>query len=221
MGLLYLHNDNFAPKAMAYLDRAIAMSPNDGALYNLRGVAWSKLEDPARAEADWRKAAELAPRDHQLHVNIAADHLRRGNVDEAIASLQTALAIDPKDARAHSNLGSAHVRRGDFEAAVEDLTQAIAIDRDYATAYSNRSYAFFRKGDAARALEDADRAIALDVRLAMAYVNRGHALAALGRMDDAADSYRTGLDCEPAPSIRDEALRGLERIGASDDDDDE
>ena len=30
MGLLYLHNDNFAPKAMAYLDRAIAMSPNDG-----------------------------------------------------------------------------------------------------------------------------------------------------------------------------------------------
>jgi len=221
IGLLYLHNDNFAPKAMAYLDRAIAMSPDDGALYNLRGVAWSKLDDPIRAEADWRKAAELAPRDHQLHVNIAADHLRRGNIDEAIASLQAALAVDPKDARAHSNLGTAHERRGDFTAAIDDYTRAIAIDRDYANAYSNRSYAFLQTGDATRALEDADRAIALDVRLAMAYVNRGHALAALARTDDAADSYRTGLDCDPAPSVRDEALRGLERIGAPIDGDDE
>src|SRR5688500_10481188 len=91
MGLLYLHNDNFAPKAMAYLDRAIAISPDDGALYSLRGVAWSKMGESDRAEADWRKATELAPQDNQLHVNIAADHLRRGNLDAAIASLQTAL----------------------------------------------------------------------------------------------------------------------------------
>jgi Flp pilus assembly protein TadD len=223
MGLLYLHNDNFAPKAMAYLDRAIAMSPDDGVLYNLRGVAWSKMGDSERAEADWRKSAELAPRDNQLHVNIAADHLRRGNLDEAIASLRTALTIDPNDARAHSNLGTAHERRGEFDAAIEDYDRAIAIDRNYANAYSNRSYAYFRKGDAPRALEDADRAIALEFRLAMAHVNRAHALAALGRTDDAAVSYRAALDCDPSPSVRDEALQGLERIGASpsyDDDDD-
>jgi Flp pilus assembly protein TadD len=220
MGLLYLHNDNFAPKAMAYLDRAIAMSPNDAVLFNLRGVAWSKMGESERAEADWRTAAELAPRDNQLHVNIAADHLRRGNLDEAIASLQTALTIDPNDARAHSNLGTAHERRGDFDAALEDYGRAIAIDRNYANAYSNRSYAYFRKGDVSRSLDDADRAIALEFRLAMAHVNRGHALAALGRTRDAADSYRTALDCDPSPSVRDEALRGLERIGASPSDDD-
>jgi Flp pilus assembly protein TadD len=228
MGLLYLHNDNFAPKALAYLDRGIAMSPNAAVLYNLRGIAWSKMGESERAEADWQKATELAPQDNQLHVNIAADHLRRGNLDAAIASLQTALRIDPKDARAHSNLGTAHERSGDFEAAIEDYGRAIAIDRNYANAYSNRSYAHFRNGDASRALEDADRAISLEFRLAMAHVNRGHALAALSRTDDAARSYRTGLDCDPNPSVRDEALRGLERIGASpsddgeyDDDDDE
>ena len=221
MGLLYLHNDNFAPKALAYLDRAIAMSPNDAVLFNLRGVAWSKMGESERAEADWRKAAELAPRDNQLHVNIAADHLRRGNIDEAIASLQTALSIDPKDARAHSNLGTAHERRGDFDAAIEDYGRAIAIDRNYANAYSNRSYAHLRKGDASRALEDADRAISLEFRLAMAHVNRGHALAALGRTREAAGSYRTALDCEPSPSVRDEAVRGLERLGASSSDDDD
>ena len=219
MGLLYLHNDNFAPKAMAYLDRAIAMSPTDAVLFNLRGVAWSKMGESERAEADWRKATELAPRDNQLHVNIAADHLRRGNLDAAVASLQAALAIDPKDARAHSNLGTAHERLGDFDAAIEDYNRAIAIDRHYANAHSNRSYAYFQKGDASRALDDADRAIALEFRLAMAHVNRAHALAALGRTRDAAETYRTALDCDPSPSVREEALRGLERIGASASDD--
>jgi Flp pilus assembly protein TadD len=219
MGLLYLHNDNFAPKAMAYLDRAIAMSPNDAKLYNMRGIAWSKMGESERAAADWRKATELAPKDNQLHVNIAADHLRLGNLDAAIASLRTALTIDPKDARAHSNLGTAHERQGDFDAAIEDYGRAIAIDRNYANAYSNRSYAHFRKGDASRALDDADRAISLEVRLAMAHVNRGHALAALGRTDAAADAYRTAMDCNPSPDVRDEALRGLERVGASSSDD--
>ena len=221
MALVYLHNDNFAPKALAYLDRAIAMSPDDARLRNLRGIAWSKTGEPERAAADWRKAAELAPQDNQLHVNIAADHLRRGNVDEAITSLHDALTVKPNDARAHSNLGSAYERRGDFDEAIEQYDRAIAIDRDYANAYSNRSYAYFRKGNASRALEDADRAIGLDVRLAMAYVNRGHALAALGRPDAAADSYRAALDTNADPSVRDEALRGLERIGASPSDDDD
>lgn len=221
MAMVYLHNDNFAPKALAYLDRAIAMSPDDAVLYNLRGIAWSKMDESERAAADWRRAAELAPRDNQLHVNIAADHLRRGNVDDAIASLQNALTIAPDDARAHNNLGTAYERRGDFDAAIEHHTRAIAIDAEYANAYSNRSYAYLRKGDAPRALEDATRAIALDLRLAMAYVNRGHALAALGRTDAAAESYRAGLDSNADPSVRDEALRGLERIGASPSEDDD
>jgi Flp pilus assembly protein TadD len=207
--------------ALVYLHRAIAMSPDDARLHNLRGIAWSKTGDPERAAADWRKAAELAPQDNQLHVNIAADHLRRGNIDEAIASLQNALTVRPNDARAHSNLGSAYERRGDFDEAIEEYDRAVAIDRDYANAYSNRSYAYLRKGDASRALSDADRAIGLDLRLAMAYVNRGHALAALGRPDAAADSYRAALDTNADPSVRDEALRGLERIGASPSEDDD
>ena len=55
MGLLYLHNDNFAPKAMAYLDRAIAMSPNDA-----RAVqpAWRRLVEDGRVGARRGRLAE-------------------------------------------------------------------------------------------------------------------------------------------------------------------
>ena len=50
MGLLFLHNPNFAPKAIAYFDRAIAVAPDDAYHYTLRGVAWSRMDEPERAD---------------------------------------------------------------------------------------------------------------------------------------------------------------------------
>lgn len=219
MGLLFLHNDNFAPKAVAYLDRAIALAPRDAQLYNLRGIAWSKMGEPDRASADWRKVTELSPRDPEPSMNRGIDFLRRGALDQAIEALQAALAIDPDHAKAHSNLGAAYERRGDLGCAIEHYNRAIALVPDYANAYSNRGYAYFRKGDYHRALEDCERAIALDRELGMAYVNRGHALSALGRPQEAADSYRSAIDLGSEPSVREEALRGLEGLAAADGDD--
>ena len=43
MATLYLHNDNFTAKAIEYLDQAIALSPRSADLYNMRGIAYSKL----------------------------------------------------------------------------------------------------------------------------------------------------------------------------------
>jgi len=46
----------------------------------------------------------------------------------------------------------------------------------------------------------------------MAHVNRGHALAALGQRDAAVASFRDALELEPAPEVRDEALRAYEKL---------
>ena len=43
MATLYLHNENFTAKAIEYLDEAIALSPRSADLYNLRGIAHSKV----------------------------------------------------------------------------------------------------------------------------------------------------------------------------------
>jgi Flp pilus assembly protein TadD len=215
MGLLYLHNDNYAAKAVAYLDRAIAIAPDDAQLYNLRGIAWSKLKDTARAEADWRKVAELSPGDPEPLLNRGVDFLRQGLLDQAIQALEAALAIAPDHATAHSNLGSALERRGDLDRAIQHCERAIAKVPDYSKAYSNRGYAYFRKGDYGRALEDCERAIALEPGLAMAHVNRGHVLAVLGRRDDALVSFRAALDLDADPAVHNEALRACERLDAA------
>src|SRR4029453_13759786 len=76
MGLLYLHNDNFASKAVAFFDRAIAIDPNNTSYYQLRGVAWSRMGNPQRASADWDKALALPPNDPNPHRARARDGLK-------------------------------------------------------------------------------------------------------------------------------------------------
>jgi Flp pilus assembly protein TadD len=213
MAMLYLHNDNFAPKAVEYLDKAIALRPGDADLYNLRGIAWSKMDEGERAAADWKRASELNPKDSQPLMNRGVDHLRRNEFDAAIDALNAARALEPENAMVSSNLGNAYEKRGDLARAVEHYDQAIALRPDYANAFANRGYARFRQGDYAGAVADCEKAVQLEPGLGMALVNRGHALAAAGEHRSAAESYYEALELQLAPEAREEALRGLESLG--------
>lgn len=212
MATLFLHNDNFAAKAVSYLDHALALCPDDPELYNLRGVAWSKMGDGARAAEDWRKAADLAPFDAGPYMNIGVDHLRQGALDQAIEAFGTALERDPEDATVHSNLGTAFQRRGDLGKAVASYDKAIALRPDYANAYSNRAYARHLMGDHDGAIEDCNTALELNGQLPSALVNRAHALAALKEHRSAAECYRLALDMGASPELREEILQGLETL---------
>jgi tetratricopeptide (TPR) repeat protein len=212
VAVIYLHNDAFAQKAIDYLDRAIRVSPNDADLHNLRGIAWSRAGDQARADADWQKVLELQPKSPEPYMNRGVDFLRHGAFAEAVESLQTAITIDPKYATAHNNLGVALERRGELDRAIEHYDRAIALAPKYARAYSNRGYARFRAKRHERAVEDCDHAIKLDQDLAVAYVNRAHALAALGHVERAAEDYQTAIDLVPSPEVIEEAEKGLEAL---------
>ena len=212
MATLYLHNDNFAPKAVSYLDNALALRPDDPDIYNLRGVAWSKMDEPERAAADWAKAAELSPRDPEPHMNRGVDYLRHQDYDLAIESFARAIAIDPKHATAHSNMGIAYERKGELDRAIEHYGKAIEARRNYANAYSNRAYAYFKKGEHEKALADCDRALQIDSGFGNAMLNRGHALAGLGRHEEAYQSFQDAIESDLQPEAHDEALRGLEAL---------
>ncbi len=212
LGTLYLHNENFSAKAVEALSQAIALRPADARLYNLRGIAYSKLKDEANATADLEKAAELAPNDPEPAMNRGVDHLERGEYDQAIAALTLALKINPKAPKAESNLGIAYERRGDLDAAIQHYDEAIRQAPKHANAYSNRGYAYHLKGDYQRALDDCDRALKLRSDLVPAMVNRGHALAGLGRIDEAIASYEDALESGGDATFHDEALKALEKL---------
>jgi Flp pilus assembly protein TadD len=223
MATLYLHNDNFTAKAIEYLDQAIALSPRSAELHNMRGIAYSKLGDGDRADADFRKVTELSPRAAEAHMNRGVDFIRQGDFDRAIDALKYATTVNPKLAMAFSNLGTAYQKKGDLDAAIDSYNRAITLRARYPIGFANRAYTYYLKGEHDRAIADATHAIELDDRLPMAHTNLGHALAGKGDVGLAARSYRRALALNPDKSVAEETLEALEKlgVGANGEDEDE
>jgi tetratricopeptide (TPR) repeat protein len=220
LATLYLHNDNFTPKAIEYLDQAIAVRPRAADLYNLRGIAYSKSGAADRADADFKKVMELSPRSAEAHMNLGVDFMKHNQFDRAIEALTRATSINPKLAMAFSNLGTAYQKKGDLDAAITSYDRAISLRPKYPIAFSNRAYSYHLKGDHDRAIADAQRAIALDGHLAVARTNLGHALAAQGERAHAVESYRQALALSPDREVEEETLAALAALGARASDDD-
>jgi Flp pilus assembly protein TadD len=128
---LYLHNENFTEKALEYLDEAIALSPRSADLFNLRGIAHSKLGNADSADADFRKVTELMPRAAEAHMNRGVDFIRQGNFDRAIEALTYATTVNPRLATAFSNLGTAYQKKGDLDSAIASYSRAIDLRAKY------------------------------------------------------------------------------------------
>jgi Flp pilus assembly protein TadD len=221
MATLYLHNENFTAKAIEYLDRALALSPRSADLYNLRGIAYSKLGDADRADADFKKVSELLPRAAEAHMNRGVDFIRQGNYDRAIEALKLATTIKPKHATAFSNLGTAYQKKGDLDSAIQSYSRAITLRAKYPIAWANRSYSRHLKGEHDLAIADATHAVTLDPELPMAHVNLGHALGGKGDANGAARSFRRALALSPDQTVEQEALEALEKLGVRPDDDED
>ena len=221
MATLYLHNENFTEKAVEYLDEAIALSPRSADLFNLRGIAHSKLGNAGLADADFRKVTELMPRAAEAHMNRGVDFMRQGNFDRAIEALTYATTVNPKLATAFSNLGTAYQKKGDLDSAIASYSRAINLRAKYPIAFSNRSYSYHLKGEHDLAIADATHALELDPRLPMAHANLGHALVGKGDAVMAARSYRRALAMGPDHEVAEEVLKALETLGVRAKDEDE
>lgn len=220
LGLLYLHNEHFTPQAVDYLTRAIALRPKNAQLYNLRGIAYSKIKDTARADVDFAKTTAMSPGHAEPAMNRGLGHLERNETELAIAALEMAAKINPRTPKLQSNLGVAYERIGDLDRAIAHYDEAVRQSPRHANAYSNRAFALHRKGEHQRALEDCDKALKIRPDLLPALVNRGHALRGLGRIDHALASYQEALDTAGEATFHDEARQAIVELGGVPDDDD-
>lgn len=84
-------------------------------------------------------------------VNLSAEHIKRGELNEALLDLQTAIEFEPTSAPAYYNLGVALARKGELDKAILVLKKAIFYDKEYTEAY----YSLCRAYGAKKQLNDA------------------------------------------------------------------
>jgi len=126
-----------APAALApLLDRAereLSEGKNDAALETLRqaeaeaphslvvvnAIAWQFASQNrlSEAHAEYIKAAQIAPKDPSVHINLAGIRLRLGLPERAEASLVTALHLNPEDPEVLLALARIRHEAGDLPAA--------------------------------------------------------------------------------------------------------
>ncbi|WP_349437733.1 FecR domain-containing protein [Pararhizobium sp. A13] len=155
--LLILHDRQ---GALDDLNRALKTAPGSSTIWNTIGIAQSDRDANREAEAAYKKAIELDPRDPVGHANLAVLYLAEMRMAEAKREIDEAMKVDPSFDIALVARGLYYLQTGEMEKAVEDLLAGSTANPGYSPAQLLLAAAHYEKGDrlpAAQALDNAER----------------------------------------------------------------
>jgi Flp pilus assembly protein TadD len=100
--------------------------PNDGGLFNLRGIVHARREELPEARSDFSQAVQLAPALTPAWQNLARACQMLADRDAsaikcAVDSWKRVAVLKPDDAEAHASLGLLYERQGHFSTSLDEL----------------------------------------------------------------------------------------------------
>jgi TolB-like protein/class 3 adenylate cyclase len=200
--------------ASAYFDRALEIDPANvdaliyrGGLDLMYAISWLS-DDPLyrlrSAEATFVKALRLRPEDARAHAHFGAVCAVTKRVNRGVSECERALAIDRNCVWAHVWIGMAKYVLGRHDETEAHILEALRLSpRDRSTGSWFQIVGFAKLG--ARRDEEAirwfSRAIEDNPNLPMSHFLFAAASARLGRVEDARDVLRAGLELNPTFTI--------------------
>ena len=144
------------------LDRALALDPELGEAYVMRG--WL-LDDPALQQRELRKGLALSP-NYAPGYEILASQLMAmpGRRDEALQMIDRALVLDPLTPRNHHIKAIFLSQLGDIDGAEELERRALQLDPRFRSALMGLGTLSATRGNFAEAVGYGERALAIDPR---------------------------------------------------------
>ncbi|WP_297833281.1 tetratricopeptide repeat-containing sulfotransferase family protein [Thermomonas sp.] len=116
-----------AERAVATLDRALALAPEDALLHADLGTARAASGDLASALVSWRRACSLAPDQPIPWFNLGRNLQQIGDTEGAIDALERAATLAPALLPARVLLGDALAHAGRFDAAARSYREALRL----------------------------------------------------------------------------------------------
>jgi len=144
-------------RARAAVTTSLQLDTNLAAAHWARGYLLSVSDfDWAGAEAEYRRAEQLAPNDGRAKYELGRVVSTLGRPDDAITLTRDALAIDPLSARWHGWMAVYQTATGELEEARRAATKAIALQPLSVTFHYHLVIIEILSGDPAAALAAAD-----------------------------------------------------------------
>ncbi|HEY0179490.1 MAG TPA: tetratricopeptide repeat protein [Dokdonella sp.] len=140
-------------QARKALDVATALAPDLAQLHTTRGYYLGAVEfDWLGAEAEYRRATQLAPGDATARSGLANALASLGRVGEAVPLARSALADDPLHASWWRLLGAYLVVTGRLDEARDAALKAVTLYPESDSSYTQLAVVEIVRGDAAAAL---------------------------------------------------------------------
>lgn len=141
----------------------VAQNPDDWRLHFARGAARERIGRWPDAEADLRRALELAPDQPDVLNYLGYTWVDRGeHMEEGLAMIQRAVELRPNSGAIIDSLGWAYFRMGDYERALQFLEQAVELEPADATLNDHLGDVYWRLGRRIEARFQWERALTLD-----------------------------------------------------------
>jgi serine/threonine-protein kinase len=139
-------------------ESALRLAPGLSEAHTARGyLKLTSTFDLAGAEADFRRAADLAPSDYKPIDGLAYLLAAEGRLDEAEATARRAIELDPLSITPLFNLARIQMASNRIDEAEANIRKAIALQPGLSHAYTYLTVIDLVHDDAAAAQSDADR----------------------------------------------------------------
>lgn len=137
-------------RAVAVASQAIDRLPPDAGddawrYFIVRGASLLELDQWPAAEADLKRARDIAPEEPTTLNFLGYSWAERGlNLEEAFDLIERALALEPQSGAITDSLGWAHFQLGRYERAAEHLERAASLEPADATITDHLGDAYWR-----------------------------------------------------------------------------
>ena len=145
-GNVSVENARIYDQAIADLNQAIRLDPNNAVAYYNRGYAYKLKGDYDRAIADLNQAIRLDPNSVEAYISRGYTYYNKKDYDRAIADFNQAIRLDPNYAIAYNNRGNAYYNKKDYDRAIADYEAAMRINPNYDAARRNLEAARKQRG---------------------------------------------------------------------------
>jgi len=135
-GLPTKEREELIAKARASAKSALELDPNLADAHSAQGRIFENFDfNFAAAEAEYRRALELAPQNAGVTANLATLLSELGQLDEGVALGQRAIGLEPLRVNSHTNLATTLTALGRYDEAEAALRKAIELQPQSSTNY--------------------------------------------------------------------------------------
>ena len=179
-------------QALAAAQSALALDPKLAAAHTARGLVLESNFDWKGAEAEFRRAIELAPHDDAPKATLADLMATLGHPEQAVELAREELKSDPLCASCYHWLASYLSALDRLDEAEQAIRKAIELQPSHADFYTQLTVIAIQRGDAKAALDAAQQEVEAggwqEIALALARQISGDAVAADSALEKLIDS---------------------------------